>query len=423
MTPWIFLGVSLVGAGFTLGAWLRGRNIGFLIVPYFFASWLTGELALHHVVWQALATVVFVAFGALDAWPGVLGLVITLASWAGLFVLQRQAGNAGEVCDLALREALGDTYRSAVPTEIAADLPTTVEARLLLHPFRRHLPTVERIRNLSYGEFGKRNLLDVYRPREGRNHCPILLQIHGGGWMIGNKDQQGLPLMNFLAERGWVCVAPNYRLSPKATFPDHLIDLKRVLVWIRQHAAEYGADPGFIGVTGGSAGGHLTALLGLTANDPTLQPGFEAEDTSVSACIPIYGVFDFLETHGLRRQSMMPFLQKYVMKCSPETDRERWIKASPTALVRADAPPFFVIHGTHDSLALVEEARLFVKALRAVSRNPVAYAEIPGAQHAFDVFHSLRSAHVIRAIAWFLAFVRTRGSVESSAPERTRKAG
>ena len=80
-----------------------------------------------------------------------------------------------------------------------------------------------------------------------------------------NKHEQALPLMNHLAARGWVCVAANYRLSPRATFPDHLIDLKRALAWIREHIAEFGGDPGFVAATGGSAGGHLSSLLSLTA--------------------------------------------------------------------------------------------------------------------------------------------------------------
>jgi dipeptidyl aminopeptidase/acylaminoacyl peptidase len=103
---------------------------------------------------------------------------------------------------------------------------------------------------------------------------------------------------------------------------------------------------------------------------------------------------------------MAPVLEKYVMKSSPERGREEWEKASPVSRVRADAPPFFVIHGTHDSLAFVEDAQFFVRALRAVSRNPVVYAELPGAQHAFEVFHSLRTEHVVNAVAWFLEWVR-----------------
>src|SRR5690606_15733844 len=113
--------------------------------------------------------------------------------------------------------------------------------------------------------------------------------------------------------------------------------------------------------------------------------------------------YDFLDRDGaFGRQSMEGFLQRYVMKVPLAERREIWDRASPISHIHADAPPFFVIHGTHDSLAPVESARAFVAALRAVSRQPVLYAELPGAQHAFDVLHSLRTGHTINAVHRFL---------------------
>ena len=103
----------------------------------------------------------------------------------------------------------------------------------------------------------------------------MLVYIHGGAWVIGDKREQGIPMMHELAQRGWVCVAINYRLSPRATWPAHIVDCKRAVAWVREHIAEYGGDPGFIAVSGGSAGGHLSALLALTPNEPEWQPGFE----------------------------------------------------------------------------------------------------------------------------------------------------
>lgn len=397
---WLFLFVSLVGAAFTASAVLRIRRISYLIVPYFFGSWLTGELAVHHVAWQAIATVAFVAMGALAAWPGWLGLALTLASWGALAVFHRRAGAAGAVFDAALRDhCANDDAPPSAP----------VPFRRIARPFKFRRHGVARIGDVAYGPHGRRNHLDVYKPTDGADDVPrpILFQIHGGGWTIGQKDQQALPLMYHLAARGWLCVAANYRLSPRATFPDHLIDVKRALAWIKQHAAEYGGDPAFVVVTGGSAGGHLAALVALTANDPEYQPGFEEVDTTVQGCVPFYGVYDFLDRHGVRgKASMAPFLERLVMKSSPETHRDAWERASPIARVHADAPPFFVIHGTHDSLAYVEDTRHFVNALRKVSRQPVVYAELPGAQHAFDVFHSRRSAFAVDAVTRFVERLR-----------------
>ncbi len=395
---WLFLFVSLVGAAFTASALFRIRRISYLIIPYFFGAWLTGELALHHVVWQALATVAFVAMGALGAWPGWLGLGLTFASWATLATFHRRAGITGSVFDDALRGDFG-------PDQV--DSAAKVRFRQIARPFKMRTHGVERIRDVTYGPHGTRNQLDVYRPKDASGPCPVLFQIHGGGWMVSKKDEQALPLMYHLAARGWVCVAANYRLSPRATFPDHLIDVKRALAWIKHHVAEHGGDPDFVVVTGGSAGGHLAALVALTANDPEYQPGFEDVDTTVQGCVPFYGVYDFLDRHGERgKASMAPMLSRFVMKSSPEAAREAWDKASPIARVHADAPPFFVIHGTHDSLAYVEDTRHFVRALRAVSRQPVVYAELPGAQHAFDVFHSQRSAYAVDAVTRFVERLR-----------------
>ncbi len=394
--PWLFLLVSLWGAAFTASVVLRIRRISYLIIPYFFMGWITGELALHHVAWQAVATVGFVALGALDAWPGWLGLAITLASWALLFGVQRRAGTAGTVFADALRQHFA-------ADDEADHRPPAIRFRQVARPFKFRKAEVDRIRDVAYGPHGRRNQLDIYRPRDGRSDCPVLFQIHGGGWVIGNKHEQALPLMYHLASRGWVCIAANYRLSPGATFPDHLIDVKRALAWIKTHVAEYGGDPRFVVVTGGSAGGHLAAMVALTANDPEYQPGFENVDTSVQGCVPFYGVYDFLDRHGERgKAAMAPFLARLVMKSSPEHDRAAWEKASPIARVHAGAPPFFVIHGTHDSLAYVEDTRHFVRALRAVSRQPVVYAELPGVQHAFDIFHSTRSAHAVEAVTRFV---------------------
>jgi len=415
--PWLFLLVSLWGAAFTATVVLRLRRIGYFIIPYFFMGWITGELAVHHVVWQAIASIAFVASGALGAWPGWLALAITLASWAALLRFQRRAGGVGSVFASALGEHCTD--EPIAPTAL-------IPFRQVARPFKMRKHGVERIRDIAYGPHGHRNHLDLYRPRDPAGPCPILFQIHGGGWTIGKKDEQALPLMYHLAARGWLCVAANYRLSPRATFPEHLIDVKRALAWTKAHAAAYGGDPRFVVVTGGSAGGHLAALVALTANDPEYQPGFESADTAVQACVPFYGVYDFLDRHGVRgKASMAPFLARLVMKSSPEAARAEWDKASPIARVHADAPPFFVIHGTHDSLAFVEDTRHFVAALRAVSRQPVVYAELPGVQHAFDIFHSTRSAHAVEAVTRYVerlhAAWRT-GRAASNDPGQTNAA-
>ncbi|ETB12263.1 esterase, partial [Mycobacterium avium subsp. paratuberculosis 08-8281] len=261
--------------------------------------------------------------------------------------------------------------------------------------------------NISYGEFGSANHLDIWRRPDldltGR--APVLFQIPGGAWTTGNKRGQAHPLMSHLAELGWICVAINYRHSPRNTWPDHIVDVKRALAWVKQHIAGYGGDPDFIAITGGSAGGHLSSLAALTPNDPRFQPGFEDADTRVQAAVPFYGIYDFTRFDDSLHPMMPGLLIKSIIKQRPATHLETFAAASPITHVNPDAPPFFVLHGRNDSLAYVEQARAFVERLRQVSTQPVVYAELPFTQHAFDIFGSVRAAHTAVAVEQFLAEV------------------
>lgn len=199
--------------------------------------------------------------------------------------------------------------------------------------------------------------------------------------------------MSHLAARGWVCVSLNYRVSPRHTWPDHIVDVKRALAWVKENIAAYGGDPNFVAISGGSAGGHLYALAALTPNDPRFQPGFEQVDTSVAAAVPVYGRYDWFTTDAPGRREFVGLLETFVVKRKFSTHRDIFVDASPIHHVRADAPPFFVLHGRHDSLIPVAEAHAFVEELRAVSKSPVAYADLPHAQHAFDVFGLAGASH------------------------------
>jgi acetyl esterase/lipase len=410
--PWLFLAVSVWGAWFTLNAFRPSSRWQVLGVS-FFAAWFTGELALWHIAWQAVATAGFIALGALDAWPGWLGLAITLASWTGLFFIGVASRRSARVFDQALEDGVG----LATPARRARP-----RARQIVFPLFLRDRRVSRVRNLAYGPYGRRNLLDVYHrrggPRPDGELAPVLLQIHGGGWVIGDKGQQGLPLMLQLAAEGWVCVAINYRRSPRSRWPDHLVDCKRALAWVREHIAEYGGDPDLVCVTGGSAGGHLAAMVGLTATEPRYQPGFEHVDTTVAACVPFYGVYDLMDLFAPNGLMVRPMrrLARWLIGTTPDVDPDAFRDASPVDHVGADAPPFFVIHGSADNLVPVHQARAFAERLRQVSRSPVLYAEIPGASHAFDVFHSTRTTNAVTAVGRFLGWVVADRHHEAASP-------
>jgi len=404
---WAFLAVSLIGAVFTANAFVPVRRVPALFMPSFFGSWLTAELAIHHVFWQSIASVVFVELGALVAWPGWAGLFITFGSWVGLLVLFADGNRARTTFDTALRDV--ETVRET----------KGVPRRQVVLPFSKRRRGIKLTRDIVYRRIAGTVLkLDVVAPATDGANRPAIMQIHGGSWVMGDKREQGWPLLSHLAANGWVCFNLNYRLSPGATFPDHLVDLKAGLAWIREHADQWGIDRDFIAVTGGSAGGHLAALMGLTANDPEYQPGFEDADTSLQAAVPIYGVYDFTSRLGTNR---LPFwyrrLERQIMKAFRDEEPEKFRRASPVDQIHPKAPPFFVIHGDRDTLAPVEEAQYFANELRETSKAPVIYAELKGAQHAFDLFCSPRTAHMLGAVLQFLDATHASTQIEATEDE------
>ena len=398
--PYAYLSVTLVGVVAVALAYRPIRREPLTVVS-FVAGWIAGELAFQNIAWQLIATALFIEFGALDGWAGWLGLALAVLGWIGLVGLGVAGLRADDVTAAALHEVRADTF--PVPATPAAPSWGRWWRVTRAIPFSSR--AVQATRNIDYwGDGGRRHRLDVYRSRLAPpDQAPVMVYVHGGAWVIGEKREQGKPMMFELVARGWVCVAINYRLSPKATWPDHIVDTKRAVAWVKEHIAEYGGDPTFVAVSGGSAGGHLCALLALSAGDPAYQPGFENIDTSVQACVPFYGVMDLTGSPeaNLFGRGTLELLERRVMKVEEAEHPEVFRDASPTFRVRADAPPF-VLHGANDTLVPVETARTFVRRLRAVSRAPVAYAELPLAQHAFDVLASLRCQATTSAVGDFL---------------------
>jgi acetyl esterase/lipase len=397
LAAWALLAGSLFGLLFTLNGFRPSRNVRTYVLS-FAASMITLELAGHHLVWQMAVVGLLVWLGALDHPVGLAGLGISLLSWGGLLVMILQGRRARAIVQNTLEGYVRDWNAPRVP----------FMHLLVPFPLRRDGILIDR--NVVYRRVaGRRLKLDVSRPASDGSGRPALLQIHGGAWIVGDKREQGVPLCTHVAANGWVAFNANYRLSPGATWPDHLVDLKHAIAWIREHADEYGVDPTFVAVTGGSAGGHLTAMLALTANEPKYQPGFEEADTSVQAAVPFYGVYDFTNRFGtMPRVFIGRLLQAHVLKARLDEEPEKYADASPLDRIHPDAPPFLIIHGDRDTLAPLRDAQEFAAALAKISKCPVLFAELPGAQHAFDIFMSPRSAPVIEAVERFLAETRQR---------------
>jgi acetyl esterase/lipase len=253
-------------------------------------------------------------------------------------------------------------------------------------------------------------LLDVWRSEATdtvQSPAPVLVFIPGGAWVFGSRVLQGHALMAHLARRGWVCLSVQYRTSPRHRWPRQMTDVKAAIAWARANAHRYGGDPNFVAVAGCSAGGHLATLAGLTANDPQWQAELPADaDTSVDAVVSVYGLYDWHDRSTPERDRFMEFLERVVVKRSQARNPEVFRAASPMERVHSFAPPFLAVHGSRDGLIPVGEARAFVNRLRSVSEATVAYIELPGVGHGFDLVDGTRTAPVIAAIGRFLRHVQ-----------------
>jgi acetyl esterase/lipase len=310
----------------------------------------------------------------------------------------------------ALAGLLGDADRSALAldaalAELGPDLAPPVPVTRLHagHRARRRLLRAEE----PYGDDPAQRL-DVWaRPDlDPAGRAPVLVQVHGGGWTGGSRTLSASPLLAHLARRGWVCVTVDYRLGPGERWPAMIVDVERALAWTRENVARFGGDPGFVAVTGGSAGGHLASLAALS------RGSFAGVDAPVAAAVPVYGVHDFtVDEHGLHH-----LLEGKVIGTSPLDDPDTWRAASPLHRAGPHAPPFLVVHGDSDTIVSVRQSRRFVARLREVSREPVLYAELPHAQHGFDDWPTARTGHHVRAVDRFLTTLHGRYRAGSSRP-------
>lgn len=379
---------ALAGAvGVTLNVF--ARRAPWRVYPWYLPGVGLGlggtELAVPMAAVQTAAAGLAVGLGAGRSRLGVAGLVATAGTAAGLLDLHRSGLAAGRVLDRALFDAVGPVDEAAAPAGRAHPLIT---------------------RDVRYHHEAPEQLLDIWRRPDLAGGAPVLIQVHGGSWTAGTKATQGLFLMRQLTAHGWVCVSVDYRLGPRNRWPAQIVDVKRAIAWVRAHISEYGGDPSFLAITGGSAGGHLAALAAVSGNDPAFQPGFESVDTGIQAAAPLYGVYDLTAYNDDGQPRLRRYVRKVLFDADPDDDPDTWRAASPTLRIDHTAPPMLVVHGDRDEIVSVNQARAFARRAVAVSRQPFGYAELPYAHHAFDVFGSARTTATVRTIRRFLDSVR-----------------
>jgi acetyl esterase/lipase len=229
-------------------------------------------------------------------------------------------------------------------------------------------------------------VIDIYMPPKKGGPKPLILYIHGGGWVAGHTRHSGA-LSNFpavlakLANEGFVVASLEYRLSGEAPFPAQLQDSRTAIRFLKANAGQYGIDPARVGVWGGSAGGHLTALTALSCGDTSLDAGpAEAGSECVQSAVTWYGVFDF---KSMLARGGGNVAENALLRCTPANCPEQAIRAvSPSSYIDTKDPPFLLIHGETDAVVPVSQSRDVEVKMKAAGMT-VESIYIPGVDHSF----------------------------------------
>ena len=381
---WLLFATGVAAAMTALVVRYPPRWPGFLALAGFMVSWLAGELVWHTtLLWWGLGALWLAEGGAHGI--GLVGLALLLTP---LDAILRSRSDARQL-------------EHAARTRFGARWPASLE-----HPtwsrmwfFLFHTRNIRR-EKIAYGP-ERSHVADLYRPCSTSEHsAATLIYVHGGGWVMGFRRWQGRILFRRLVARGWTVISVEYRLSPLGTWPAPIHDVKRAIAWVKEHPDITGWRPGRLAIAGNSAGGHLASLAAMTCNLPEFQPGFEHSDTSVDACQAWYGVHDIIDRHRRwRHRGLKHLWELLIAKRRFETDPSLFRAASPLehALGGRPHPPFCLIHGTNDSLVPPINGRDMADTL-----GDATFIEVPGAQHAFDVFWSPRAVTAVEMAALWL---------------------
>jgi acetyl esterase/lipase len=264
--------------------------------------------------------------------------------------------------------------------------------------------------DIRYAYLSPAEMLDIYLPEDGAGPFPVILQIHGGAFMGCDKaDLQILPMLQGL-KRGYAVVAVNYRLSGEAKFPALVQDVKAAVRWVRTKADRYMLDPDRIAAWGGSAGGYLASMLGVSAGIQGLEDlhmGNPDQPCNVRAVIDWYGPTNFLKMDEQLASSglLAPEGMRHNDPHSPEAlllGRRitrlpiRVAAANPETYIRANAAPFFIQHGTRDPVVPVQQSIDFAgKLAQAIGQQKVRLDLLEGAEHADPRFETSENVNKV----------------------------
>jgi acetyl esterase/lipase len=236
--------------------------------------------------------------------------------------------------------------------------------------------------------------LDLFTP-DGEPPFPVVVWVHGGAWLIGEKTLPSDHAALRQLSRGYAVASIEYRLSGEAIFPAQIHDCKAAIRWLRANAETYGLNPARIAVWGSSAGGHLVALLGTSSRATAfddLEQGSTNESSTVQAVVDWYGPTDFLRMTGGHHEADSP--ESQLLGCDIDMCPDRVALASPLTYVDSDDPPFFIQHGTRDQTVDFEQSQILHAALMNAG-VPSTFVPIHGAGHGGPEFSTPENLELI----------------------------
>lgn len=259
--------------------------------------------------------------------------------------------------------------------------------------------------NVAYAQADPQQIMDVVRPRAAPGqHHPAIVCIHGGGFRAGSRKGY-LDQCVRLAQRGYVAATVDYRLAPAAPFPAAVYDVKAAVRYLRANAARLDIDPSRIGVTGGSAGGHLALFLGLTAGIPEFEGDGPNRDQSskVSCVVDYYGPSDFTKSYGrsVDAAEVLPLF----LGGDLNQARLTHLRASPLNWVTPSAAPTLAIQGTRDRYVAYEQSVWIIDRLLSVGVE-AELETIEGADHGFKGADAERAEQ--RMMAFFDRYLKAK---------------
>jgi len=257
---------------------------------------------------------------------------------------------------------------------------------------------MKEFRNIRYKRIETRDLfMDIFLPEE--SNPPLIMWIHGGGWNELNRTWNlAMPML----ERGYAIASVDYRYSDEGPFPSQMLDLKDALLFLKKYASQYGYDGGRIAVSGDSAGGHLSALLGVSTGNQDWE-GVEG-DYSVQAVVDMCGPTNLSLTFKGLEEKDNPTTELLGAPVSSKAGLARAAAASPLTYINGSEPPFLILHGSEDPVVFPEQSRLLRNALEKAG-VPVMMYLIPGAVHAFE--GRLVTEIMVEFLDYFLKGIKT----------------